>query len=287
MSGLAFDLSVSEPSGKRPGIRWAWSERASAFTATVSGAPAFTLFWMSAQFAPTFFMSRCRSATGSPVPIVVFVAVAQPTTASATRVPRITAVLMGRSIVSAPPDGSGLSSLCSLADLVLDRRDRLEVLRDREAIVLAQVLVAGQGAVDDLAHQPAGDVAVGLVTRAEIFCDLLLGPLQARRLVGGDVRDLRVLGALGVAREEAGVVGRHRHRARRVALAAVGDGADEILAARDAGGRHRRRRILARRKRREPRGQEHALEHRDRDPLRLIGPLDRRHRAQEDRKSVV
>jgi len=34
ISGFAFDLSVSDPSGKRPGIRWAWSDIASAFAAT-------------------------------------------------------------------------------------------------------------------------------------------------------------------------------------------------------------------------------------------------------------
>src|SRR2546425_2054482 len=66
-----------------------------------------------------------------------------------------------------------------------------------------------------------------------------------------------------------------------MALAAVTDGADQILAARRAGGRYRRRWRLPRRERREPGRQEHALEHRHGDLLRLIGPLHRRQGAQK------
>ena len=42
---------------------------------------------------------------------------------------------------------------------------------------LREVLVPGGGALDDLAHQPAGHVAVRLVPGLEVVGDLVLGPL--------------------------------------------------------------------------------------------------------------
>src|SRR5205823_4234975 len=76
-----------------------------------------------------------------------------------------------------------------LPDLVADRGNRLEVLRDREQVGLVEILVAGQRAVDDLGHQPARHVAVWLVAAAQIVGDLLDRPLADPRFpVRRDVR---------------------------------------------------------------------------------------------------
>src|SRR5439155_22675596 len=122
------------------------------------------------------------------------------------------------------------NALRSLADLVLDGRNRLAVLGDRQPVGLGQVLVTGQRALDDLAHEPAGDIAVGFVARAELVGDLLFGPLQACRLVGRDVAHLGALGALGIAGAAARVIVGHRHRAGRVASSAVTARAHEVFA---------------------------------------------------------
>src|SRR5262245_50810652 len=124
----------------------------------------------------------------------------------------------------------------ALLDLVPDRRDALEALRDRLEVGPGHVLVAGQRSLDVLAHEAAGPVAVGPVAGAEVGGDLLLGPVpDPSLLVGRDVRRRLSLGPgpLRVAREEARVVDGHGDgRARRVALAAMAHGAHEILAAR-------------------------------------------------------
>src|SRR6266404_7296732 len=77
--------------------------------------------------------------------------------------------------VGRPPDGHATRG--ALLDLVLYRRDALEILRDRPQIGLGHVLVAGQRPLDVLAHEPAGHVAIGSIARSEVRDDLLLGPL--------------------------------------------------------------------------------------------------------------
>src|SRR5262245_55861148 len=133
----------------------------------------------------------------------------------------------------------------ALLDLVLDRRDALEELRDRLEVGPGQVLLAGQRSLDVLAHEAAGHVAVGPVAAGEVGHDLLLAPAaDPGVLVGRDVRRRLPFGpgSLRVAREQARVVDGHgERRARRVALAAMAYRAHEILAARHPRGGRRRR----------------------------------------------
>src|SRR5262250_3861152 len=63
ISGFAFDLSVSEPSGKREGILAAFFEMISAFAATTGQFPVFAFSWMLFQASPFFFINCCRSST--------------------------------------------------------------------------------------------------------------------------------------------------------------------------------------------------------------------------------
>src|SRR5207244_794339 len=115
-------------------------------------------------------------------------------------------VVSSRLLVSTRATGPRGALLDGLADLVADRRDRLEVLRDRRPVGRGEVLVSGQRALDDLAHEPAGDVAVRLVAAAEIVGDLLDRPLADARLgVRCDVRHRLVLRPLRVAGEKAAV----------------------------------------------------------------------------------
>src|SRR5207244_2287986 len=89
-----------------------------------------------------------------------------------------------------------------------------------------------------------------------------------------------VLWSLRVAGEEAVVVHRVAHAARRMTLAAVRHRLYEVLAARSAARRRRRRRRVPRREGSEPRGKEYALEEGHRDALGLIGLVDGRHGPQ-------
>src|SRR6202022_1794124 len=71
-----------------------------------------------------------------------------------------------------------------LLDLVPDRRDALEILRDGPQVGRGHVLVAGQRPLDVLTHEPAGHVAIASIARSEVGDDLLLGPVaDPRRLV--------------------------------------------------------------------------------------------------------
>src|SRR2546428_215028 len=92
---------------------------AAAFAATASALPAFSLACASAQLAPLSFMSRCRSATGSPLQIlVVDCPVAELASANATRPPRITPVFTCLTFIL-PPFGLGTRR----RGLLLRRRD--------------------------------------------------------------------------------------------------------------------------------------------------------------------
>src|SRR4029077_16653140 len=257
-SGLALDFSVPDPSGKRPGICWAVMANVSAFTAMPSTFPAFALAWMSAQLAPCSFMRRWRSATTSPLPVLDMPLLAQPAARPRAKPPTtiMLALRMSRPFISPPCGGPGRVQRLpvrlvkvALVDLVLDGWDRLEVLGDREAVGLGQILEARGGAPDDLRHEAARDVAVRSVPGLEIVRDLLFGPAGDAGV--GFRRDVRHRGALGAlalggSGEESTVVGRHGHSPRGVALPAVAHRAGELLAARDAAGRRRGRGRLAR-----------------------------------------
>src|SRR6266446_3883476 len=185
--------------------------------------------------------------------------------------------------VGRPPDGHATRG--ALLDLVLYRRDALEILRDRPQIGLGHVLVAGQRPLDVLAHEPAGHVAIGSIARSEVRDDLLLGPLaDPGRVVGGDVRRRLTLGPglLRVARQKARVVHGHGQRgAGSMALTTVPDGSHQILAApQTRHGRGRRRRFLGG-EGGEPDRQEDALEHGHRDLLRRVWTMHRRDRSNE------
>src|SRR5262245_43107211 len=65
ISGFAFDLSVSEPSGKSEGIMAAFFEMMSAFAATTAQFPVFAFSWMLFQASPFCFITFCRSSTTS------------------------------------------------------------------------------------------------------------------------------------------------------------------------------------------------------------------------------
>src|SRR5512132_1561031 len=166
-SGLALDLSVSEPAGNSDGMCWELRANVSALTATPSRLPALALACASAQAAPFSFITRWRSATMSPEPVFIFVSLAHPA-ATATARPRTTrpAPLLDRliwlSFSGRATGGSGGASgwgMASVPDLVLDRGDRLEVAGDGEKIRLGHVLEPCGAALNDLAHEPAGDVA--------------------------------------------------------------------------------------------------------------------------------
>src|SRR2546421_10528547 len=147
---------------------------------------------------------------------------------------------VGRGTLAGFPSSLPVGAL--LPDLVSDRGNRFQILRDGQAVGVRQVLASRQRALDDLRHQATGHVAVRLVAAAEGVGDLLHGPAaDARLTIRRDVGHGLVLRPFRIAREEPAVVGRHRHGAGRVALPAVADGFHEILAARDAGGRRLRR----------------------------------------------
>src|SRR6266700_2623406 len=282
-SGLALLFSVRDPSGKSVGICRAVMARTSALGAMPSILPALNLAWRSLHMAPWTFMMRWRSKTTSSVPTILCgAAVVQAASVAATR--GISTRLrrsLARRVMSPPRSWGALPSL----DLVLHRGNGLQILCNGLQISLGHVLVAGQGALNRLAHQPARDVAIGPVARPQIGRDLLLRPVaEARGLVGRDVGRGLTFGTrlLGIPREESVVVDGHGHgRARRVALAAVSDGADEILAARHAGhGGSRRWRLLGR-EGHEPGGQEDALEHGHGDLLRRVLATHGRDRAEK------
>src|SRR5947199_255711 len=218
-SGLALLFSVSDPSGKSVGICRAVMAITSALGAMASMLPALNLFWISVHMAPCTFMMRWRSKTTSSVPTIrCGAAVVQAASVAATR--GISTRLrrsLARRVMSPPRSWGALPSL----DLVLHRGNGLQILCDGLQISLGHVLVAGQGALDRLAHQPARDVAVGPVARPEVRHDLVLGPAaDARVLVRCDVRRKLPFrsGLLRIPREESVVVDGHGHgRARRVA----------------------------------------------------------------------
>src|SRR5207237_8590601 len=107
-------------------------------------------------------------------------------------------------------------------------------------------------AVDVLAPETAGPVAVGLVAGAQVVGDLFHRPLADPGVhVGRDVRHRLILGPLGVAGKETAVVGGHGHGARRGALTAVGDRAHQVFAPRHPGPRRGGGRLLTRGGRRE------------------------------------
>src|SRR3979411_2531511 len=140
--------------------------------------PALSLSWMDFIAAPWSFISCCRAAIA---PSGFFSRIeAQPT--ATTGISTAAVSIHVRRFISPPVREQrprGLTVLPLLRDdhLVPDRRHRLQILRDGDAVGLREVLVTGQRAVDGLAHQAAGDVAVGLVAGAEVVRDLLDRPL--------------------------------------------------------------------------------------------------------------
>src|SRR3989442_13127346 len=177
-------------------------------------------------------MMRWRSKTTSSVPTILWgAAVVQAASVAATRgiSTRLRRSLARR--VMAPPRSWG--ALPSL-DLVLHRGNGLQILCNGLQISLGHVLVAGQGALDRLAHQPARDVAVGPVARPQIGRDLLFRPVaDTRGLVGRDVgRGLTPEAPLlGIAPDDAVAVDGHMPAPTpRGALAALSSGTDRIVA---------------------------------------------------------
>src|SRR5215471_7941841 len=90
ISGFAFDLSVSEPSGKREGIVAAFFEMISAFAATTAQFPVFAFSWMLFQASPFCFITFCRSSTTSAGDFgCAVVSTATSKVVTATRAPRL------------------------------------------------------------------------------------------------------------------------------------------------------------------------------------------------------
>src|SRR5580704_3083022 len=195
--------------------------------------PAFALAWMSAQLAPCSFIRRCRSATTSPLPDFDMELLAHPAAMPRAKPPMtITLALSLSRPFILPPVAARLRAsapgrlvkVSSLVDPVLDGRNGLQVLGDGQTVGLGQILVTGRRTLDDLRHQPAGDVTVGPVARLEVVRDLLFTPapdagVPVRSDVGhrGAFRPF----ALRRAGQEAAVVHRHRHGPRGVAFTAV------------------------------------------------------------------
>src|SRR3970040_1766967 len=109
---------------------------------------------------------------------------AQPDTASVIRLPMpITTVAcnIARAFISPPCGYAGRSpprgGARLLADLVADRGNGLEVLRDRHQVLTGHVFVAGRPPLDPLPHGAPRHVTVGLVAGAEVVGDLLDRPL--------------------------------------------------------------------------------------------------------------
>src|SRR3989441_7074885 len=270
ISGLAADFSgFNEPSGNSFGICFDVSTSFCASGTRPATSPALVLSWMFFHAAPWSFISCCRAAIASSGFICPIEA--QPTATTGTSAAAVS--IHVRRLISSPRvRGTGRPRvdrlpLLLLGDLVPDRWKRLQILRDGDAVALGEVLVAGQRAVDHLAHQTTGHVAVRLVAGTEVVRDLLHRPLADPRVrIGRDVRHRLILRPLGIAREEPAVVGGHHQRARSVAFTAVRDRAHEILAARPPRGRRRRGRCLAWRERGQPRRQEHGLAERPGEP---------------------
>src|SRR5262245_22674355 len=210
ISGLAFDLSLVEPWGKSIGMCSELRARVSALTATASIWPALILSCASFQLAPLSFIRRWRSAITSPEPIFAIWARATPTTAKPSR-PTTTALHRVRRRFMPPPSVGGrdprvrsrLGLRASLRHLVLDRRDGLQVPRDRQPVLLRQVLEPGRRPLDDLCHQPTRHVTVRLVAGLQVVGDLIFRPRQPGLLVGGDVRHRITVGTLRRPAQEA------------------------------------------------------------------------------------
>src|SRR6266540_1426999 len=245
--------------------------------------PALNLLWISLSCSCCTRPRRCRSTIRSPVPIIRWNPMTQPAAVNAIKA----AKRMWRPRAPPPLISPPRRRTCPawLLDPVRHRRNALEIPRDSCPIDLRHILEARQRSLDRLLHESTGDVPVRPVARAEERHDLLLGPVaEAGRLVRRDVRRRLPLGPrlLGIAGEEARIVHGHgQGRSRRVTLAAVADGAHKVLAARDTRDRRGRRRRLRRREGHEPGGQEDALEHRHRDLLRRVGPVNRRDSSEE------
>src|SRR5256885_14270803 len=181
-------------------------------------------------------MSALRASMASSAVIFLPPMLAQPAATTRAKPPtttRITRVLMwpplcGGTLAGFPsslPVGRGTlagfpSSLpvgALLPDLVSDRGNRFQILRDGQAVGVRQVLVSRQRALDDLRHQATGHVAVRLVAAAEVVGDLLHGPAaDARLTIRRDVGHGLVLRPFRIAREEPAGVGRHPHGGGRV-----------------------------------------------------------------------
>src|SRR5262245_18732961 len=259
ISGMAREvLGSSEPSGKRAGICFDVSTSFWASGPIVCACPALALSWIDFMAAPYSFISFWRAAMASLEDILGVVAHAVTTAMPTTRTVVFTMIRFiglplrcGRATRGGRPGEPR-----SLHDPVAHSRDRLQILCDRPPLVRRQVLVAGHRSLDDFGHEPVGHIAIRLVSGPEIVGNLLFAPLQARLRIRRDVRDDGFLRPVGGAGQEPRDIGRHRHGAWRVALAAVTDGARQVLAPRRAGRRRRRRRRLVSRERRQPRRQE-------------------------------
>src|SRR5206468_4596066 len=223
ISGLAADFSgLSEPSGNSLGISFDVDASVSASGTMAAICPALVLSWMFFQALPCSFMSFWRVSMASAAVIFFSPMLAHPATTTRARPPTTTRIIR---VLMSPPVGGGNphrvlpfpscgwgnprrvppfpSCGLLLADLVAHRGNRLQILCDRQPIGLGEVLVARQGAVDDLGHQAAGHVAIRLVAAAEVIGDLLDRPLaDTGFLVRGDVRHGFVFRAFGIPAEE-------------------------------------------------------------------------------------
>src|SRR6266508_4544619 len=162
----------------------------SAFTATASAFPAFSLACASAQLAPLSFMSRCRSATGSPLQIlVVDCPVAELANASATRLPRTTPVLTCLTFIL-PPFGLGPR-----------RRGLLLRRRDAEGRVARSTGVTTER--PDRRRHGRGVLRERLIAkRAGAVFEVLRGGLELRPLLPDVGLRLRLVGERALGEQE-------------------------------------------------------------------------------------
>src|SRR5262245_3759114 len=123
-------------------------------------------------------------------------------------------------------------------DFILDRRDRLKIIRDRQSILTTHLTIAVGGTLNRIVHKSTDVIQVGLRTGDYQIGDFFTLPgANSGLLVGSDVLDAlakrtNVLACSGHIHRP---VGNTDGASRRMTIAADSDVLRQILAAFDAG----------------------------------------------------
>ena len=74
---------------------------------------------------------------------------------------------------------------CALLHLVLNRRDRLQIIGDRQRVFFGHVLVTVTDSLDDFVHEPLRVIEVGLGAEFQQLNDIFSIPLTNAALCRG------------------------------------------------------------------------------------------------------